>query len=209
MTESDVMGRTSDARERLIEAMSALIWLGSYGSTSVDQICDRAKVKKGSFYHYFACKTDLALAVIDEASHEVFVSLDRIYSPTVPPLNRIRDEARWRYKYQKEISEKFGRVLGCPLFSLGAELGTREEMLTNKIKEILDKHLFYYESALRDAQRQKLIAKGAVEPIARRLLAYAEGMLTQARIHNDLSYIAEIEHGFMAMLDILAQRRAI
>jgi TetR/AcrR family transcriptional repressor of nem operon len=29
------MGRTSDARERLIEAMSELIWLGSYGSTSI------------------------------------------------------------------------------------------------------------------------------------------------------------------------------
>lgn len=201
------MGRTSDARERLIEAMSELIWLGSYGSTSVDHICERAKVKKGSFYHYFASKTDLALAVIDEASREVFSSLDRIYSPTVPPLQRIRAEARWGYEYQKSISEKFGRVLGCPLFSLGAELGTREENLTCKIKEILDKHLFYYESALRDAQREKLIAKSPVEPIARRLLAYAEGMLTQARIHNDLSYIAEIEHGFMAMLDILAQRR--
>lgn len=202
------MGRTSDARERLIEAMSELIWLGSYGSTSVDLICERAEVKKGSFYHYFASKTELALAVIEEASKEVFESLDRIYSPTVPPLDRIRNEARWGYDYQKSISEKFGRVLGCPLFSLGAEVGTREESLILKIKEILDKHLRYYESALIDAQHQKLIAVAPVEPIARRLLAYAEGMLTQARIHNELSYIAEIEHGFMAMLDIIAQRRA-
>jgi TetR/AcrR family transcriptional repressor of nem operon len=106
------MGRTSDARERLIEAMSELIWLGSYGSTSVDHICERAEVKKGSFYHFFASKTELALAVIDEASHEVFSTLDRIYSPTVPPLERIRNEARWGYEHQREISEKFGRVLG-------------------------------------------------------------------------------------------------
>ena len=202
------MGRTSDARERLIEAMSELIWLGSYGSTSVDHICERAEVKKGSFYHYFASKTDLALAVIHDASNEVFETLDRIYSPTVPPLERIRNEARWGYQHQKEISEKFGRVLGCPLFSLGAEVGTREESLILKIKEILDKHLRYYESALLDAQHQQLIAITPVEPIARRLLAYAEGMLTQARIHNDLAYIAEIEQGFMAMLDILVRQRA-
>jgi TetR/AcrR family transcriptional repressor of nem operon len=202
------MGRTSDAREKLIEAMSELIWLGSYGSTSVDQICERADVKKGSFYHFFPSKTELALAVMDEVSREVFATLDRIYSPTVSPLERIRNEARWGYEHQKKISEKFGRVLGCPLFSLGAEVGTREESLVLKIKEILDKHLRYYESALLDAQHQQLIAITPVAPIARRLLAYAEGMLTQARIHNDLAYIAEIEHGFMAMLDILMRQRA-
>ena len=165
-------------------------------------------MKKGSFYHYFASKTDLALAVIDEASHEVFETLDRIYSATVPPLERIRNEARWGYQHQQEIAQKFGRVLGCPLFSLGAEVGTREEKLILKIKEILDKHLRYYESALLDAQHQQLIAITPVEPIARRLLAYAEGMLTQARIHNDLAYIAEIEQGFMAMLDIHVRQRA-
>lgn len=202
------MGRTSDAKERLIEAMSELIWLGSYGSTSVDQICERAEVKKGSFYHFFPSKTELALAVIEEVSRDVFATLDRIYSPIVPPLERIRNEACWGYQYQKEISEKFGRVLGCPLFSLGAEVGTREEGLVLKIKEILDKHLRYYESALLDAQNQQLISVTPVAPIARRLLAYAEGMLTQARIHNDLTYIAEIEQGFMAMLEILVRQRA-
>lgn len=39
------MGRTSDAKERLMEAMSELIWTGSYGTTSVDQICERAGVR--------------------------------------------------------------------------------------------------------------------------------------------------------------------
>lgn len=47
------MGRTSNAKERLLEAVIELIWTGSYGSTSVDQICERAGVKKGSFYHFF------------------------------------------------------------------------------------------------------------------------------------------------------------
>lgn len=202
------MGRTSDAKQRLIEAMHDLIWLGSYGSTSVDQICKLAGVKKGSFYHFFESKTELAIAVIDETSQQIFATLDHIYSPTVPPLERIRREARWGYEYQQQIAEKFGRVLGCPLFSLGAEVGTREETLIAKIKQILDQHLRYYESALREAQDQQLIATTPVAPIARRLLAYAEGMLTQARIHNDLSYIAEIEQGFMAMLDLLARQRA-
>lgn len=34
------MGRTSDAKERLRDAVIELIWAGSYGTTSVDQICE-------------------------------------------------------------------------------------------------------------------------------------------------------------------------
>ncbi len=200
------MGRTSDAKERLIEAMSELIWLGSYGSTSVDDVCERAGVKKGSFYHFFASKTNLCLAALDAGSSEVYAELDRIYSPAIPPLERIRGEARWGYNFQCQIKEKFGKVLGCPLFSLGAEIGTSDELLANKIKTILDKHIYYYESAIRDAQRSGEIAPGPVEPLARRLFAYAEGMLTQGRIHNDISYIADIEQGFLDMLGVTANR---
>ena len=41
------MGRTSDARERLMSAMMELIWAGSYGATSVEGICERAGVRTG------------------------------------------------------------------------------------------------------------------------------------------------------------------
>ncbi|PYJ58790.1 MAG: TetR/AcrR family transcriptional regulator, partial [Verrucomicrobia bacterium] len=44
------MGRVSDAKERLMGAVRELIWEGSYGSTTIDQICEKAGVKKGSFY---------------------------------------------------------------------------------------------------------------------------------------------------------------
>ena len=42
------MGRVSDAKERLMEAVRELVWTGSYGSTTIDQICEKAGVKKGS-----------------------------------------------------------------------------------------------------------------------------------------------------------------
>jgi TetR/AcrR family transcriptional repressor of nem operon len=107
------------------------------------------------------------------------------------------------------VAESYGRVLGCPLFSLGAEIGTNDAglaELTEKVKEIFNRHLLYYESALRDAMRLELIPQRPVATVARRLLAYAEGMLTQARIYNDLSYVAEIEEGFMDILQPIATK---
>ena len=60
------MGRTSDARERLIEAAGDLWHRRSYTDVGVGEICAEAGVQKGSFYHFFPSKQDLALAVIDD-----------------------------------------------------------------------------------------------------------------------------------------------
>ncbi len=196
------MGRTSDAKERLIEAVIELIWNGSYGSTSVDQICERAGVKKGSFYHFFESKTELALAGIEHGWVEHRKKLDQVFSPVVAPLDRIwKCFADFREE-QKEIQEKYGRVLGCPVHSLGAEISTVDERLRNKLQEILAQFIRYYESAIRDAHFQGIIEAPDAPALARILFAYGEGLLLHARIWNDLSYLDEIEAGARRILGV-------
>jgi len=119
------MGRVSDAKQRLMEAVKELIWTGSYGSTTIDQICEKAKVKKGSFYYFFESKADLAETAIDDDWQQRRPDLDAIFSPTVPPLERLRKYCEFGYNLQSQIKAKYGCVLGCPLFSLGAEVSTQ------------------------------------------------------------------------------------
>src|SRR5213594_4271008 len=109
------MGRVSNAKERLMEAVGELIWTGSYGSTTIDQICERAGVKKGSFYYFFDSKADLAVAAIDAEWQRLRPEIDVIFSPTVPPLERLRKYCEYGRHFQAEIKSKCGRVLGCPL----------------------------------------------------------------------------------------------
>jgi TetR/AcrR family transcriptional repressor of nem operon len=59
------MGRVSDAKERLMTAVMDLICAGSYGSTTIDLICEKAGVKKGSFYYFYDSKSDLAVKALD------------------------------------------------------------------------------------------------------------------------------------------------
>src|SRR5262252_1082075 len=115
------MGRVSDAKARLMEAVKELIWTCSYGSTTIDQICEKAGVKKGSFYYFFDSKSDLALSAIEESWQEKRSELDSLFSPTIPPLERFRGYLGFVYQYQAEIKSKCGCVLGCPLFSVGSE----------------------------------------------------------------------------------------
>src|SRR5690348_4178522 len=196
------MGRVSDAKKRLMDAVSELIWSGSYGSTTIDQICERAGVKKGSFYYFFDSKSDLAVEAIDAHWQMRRPELDVMFSPMTPPLDRLRKYCESHYEFQREIKEKYGRVLGCPLFSLGAEVCTQESALQKKIEEILNYKRKYLELAIRDAHAAGLIQ--APDPAAKAgmLHAYCEGLLTQARIENDVEILRDAIRGWFAILGV-------
>src|SRR5947207_1366535 len=180
------MGRVSDAKERLMDAVRELIWTGSYGSTTIDQICEKAGVKKGSFYYFFDSKADLAVTAIDADWQTRCRDLDSIFSPTVPPLERLRKYFDYGYRLQADIKAKCGCVLGCPLFTLGSEVSTQEDRLRKKIEQILDVKRRYLETTIRDAHAQGLIQAPDAVAKAKTLFAYYQGLLTQARIQNDL-----------------------
>src|SRR5262245_57122502 len=175
------MGRCSDAKERLMQAVLELIWTGSYGSTTIDQICERAGVKKGSFYYFFDSKADLAVRAVDEEWQMRRTELDALFSPTVPSRERLRNYCDYSFRLQTEIKAKCGSVLGCPLFTLGGEVCTQEDRLRKKIQEILDQKLKYLESAIRDAHAAGLIHAPDPAAKARMLFAYYAGLLAHAR----------------------------
>ena len=196
------MGRVSDAKERLMGAVRELIWAGSYGSTTIDQICDKAGVKKGSFYYFFDSKADLAVTALDAEWETRRPELDSLFSATIPPLERLRKYCEYGYRFQAEIKAKCGCVLGCPLFTLGAEVSTQEAQLRKKIQAILDYKRKYIESAIRDAHAAGLIHAPDAAAKARMLFAYYEGLLTEARIQNSLEVLREAVAGTFDLLGV-------
>jgi len=194
------MGRSSDAKERLMQAVTELIWHGSYGSTTIDHICDKAGVKKGSFYYFFESKSDLAAAALEDSWQQRKPELDAVFSPTVPPLERLQRFCELGYEKQKTIKKECGCVLGCPLFALGSEVCNQEEKLHKKIKEILGHYHTYIESAIRDAHTAGLINAPDAASKARMLFAYSEGLMTQARIVNDVEVLREMGEGVLGIL---------
>jgi TetR/AcrR family transcriptional repressor of nem operon len=199
------MGRVSDARRRLMDAAMDLIWESSYGSTTIDSICEKAGVKKGSFYYFFESKSDLALAALDAAWKEKKPIQDAIFSPTVPPLDRFKRYFDAVYQHQAEMRETRGRVLGCPLFTLGCEISTQDQRIREKVDAILFEYRKYFESAIRDAHAEQLLFAPNAETKARLLFAYFQGVLTQARIQNDLEVLRELSQGAM---EVIGVRRA-
>src|SRR5437667_5359400 len=196
------MGRVSNAKERLMEAVGELIWTGSYGTTTIDQICEKAAVKKGSFYYFFDSKAELAEAALKDEWERKRQELDSVFSPTVPPLDRLRKYCDLMYRFQAEIKAKCGCVLGCPVFSLGAEVSTHEAKLQKKVEAILNCKRKYFETAIRDAHAAGLIYAPDAAAKAKTLFVYYQGLLTQARIENNLDGLRDALRGTYDILGV-------
>lgn len=186
------MGRTSNANQRLMDAALSLIWEQSYGAITIDDICRQADVKKGSFYYFFESKADLAIAALDSYWKTQKLLWDSQFASTTAPLQRIRDHCDAVYRQQVEAKRRTGHVPGCPFCTLGSEICKQSEMLRAKICEILENKLSYWKSAISEAKRDGTIIKGSISEKARCACACFDGLLAQARLHNDAQMLASL-----------------
>ena len=80
--------------------------------------------------------------------------------------------------------------------------------MRKKIQEMLEYKRRYLESAIRDAHAGGWIQAPDPAAKARMILAYYEGLLTQARIQNDLSGLRDTAGGIFSMLGVKRSRAA-
>ena len=201
------MGRTSNAKEKLLEAALDLIWERSYGVVTIDAICEKAGVKKGSFYYFFESKSALAVEALEtDWAQRGRQKWDGWFSASQPPLDRIRNFFQSVYERQSALKEEHGQVLGCPCFSVGSETSTQDEPIRLKVQEILQRQVRYFESAIRDAQADGSLPPGDAAAKAKCLFALFEGSLGQARIQNDVGFLRVLSD---TALDMLGAKRAI
>jgi len=116
--------------------------------------------------------------------------------------------AEYMNRTQKEARDRFGCVLGCPLFALGAEISTQDANLQKKIEEVLDYKRKYFESAIRDAHAAGVIYAPDAAAKARVLFTYYQGVLTEARIRNDLAVFRDVAAGTLELLGVTRTQKA-
>src|SRR6202035_600318 len=123
------MPRVSDMKARLTDAALDLIWHNSYGATSVDAICERAGAKKGSFYYFFKSKSELTAAALEAGWNKKKANMGALFSPTIPPLERFDRYFDDVHGSLAELQQACGSILGCPLLTIGSEVGTQDQVV--------------------------------------------------------------------------------
>jgi len=194
------MGRTSDARNRLIEAARDLMYARGYGEVGVQEICDQAGVNKGSFYHFFSSKQELGSAVVGEYERYSTQLLDRALKPEFTPLERLQRWFALAHIGQCAGAEKDGHVKGCPVGTLALEVSTKDETLRGQLEGVLDRWIARFQALLDEAVERGDIQAQDTRAGARALVAYAEGVTLLAKVHNDPDTIKELVDGAFRLI---------
>ncbi len=187
------MGRTSDARENLILSAMELIHSRSYSQVGVNELCQHAEVKKGSFYHFFPSKQDLTLAALDrfiEIFNNEFSEAAR--DSRLPAVDRIQQVFEMMYHHQCDTVAATGHVWGCPAGNLAVELSTQDEPIRQKVQQVFEVMAGRIEQLLQEAVRAGELPEMDTAVTAQALVAYIEGVLLIAKTWNDPAIIRQL-----------------
>ncbi len=198
------MPRTTDAKERLLAAALDLIWSSSYGAVGVEEICARADVGKGTFYHFFPSKADLAAAAYEAHWLEVQPLFEAVFAPSIPPLERFQRWCDEIYEKQMELYRRYGHVCGCPFSNVGSELSTRDEKLRQKSAEMIERSMTYVVQAIGDAMRAKLMPKRDAREAAEDVAACVLGQILHAKILNEPEMLRDLDRIVLRQLGVTA-----
>jgi TetR/AcrR family transcriptional regulator, transcriptional repressor for nem operon len=117
-------------KERLLEEALVLLLERGYNDLGIQEILARTGIPKGSFYHHFMSKEEMALQAVDRyvaLGHEV---LEVTLAPDGrTPLHRVRGF----FERMRELYASQG-YFGCLLGALGQELSGANDVFRRKIE---------------------------------------------------------------------------
>ncbi|MEU5279971.1 TetR/AcrR family transcriptional regulator [Streptomyces asoensis] len=200
------MGRTSDAREKILGAARSLIELQGYSALGVAEICKAAGVPKGSFYYFFESKEALALTVVDEQWDEQRRAWTRVLGGTEEPLTRLRLLFEETRAGQHAGQRSCGTVAGCLFGNLTLELSNRTEAVRERLQEIFEAQADLVEAVVAEAAGRGDVTVTDTRSAARAVVAQLEGQVMFAKLYNDTGRLAPLWENCLALLGAPAPR---
>ena len=194
------MKRRGDTKTKLLQTALQLIWQNSYSSVSVDEICNHARVNKGSFYIAYKSKSNLTVAAFEWAWQAKQAILEQCFDKKLPPLLRLDRYCEQLRANQLEKYRVYGKMLGCPFSSIGAELSTRDEVLRQKAEEIDVKTVAYLRGAISELIVEKIVRSANSLDLANEVYSYIIGVVLQAKIENRSVSLGQIKTWIVAFV---------
>ena len=192
------MTPVNQSKERILAAAKELFLARGYAATTVDAICEKAELTKGSFYYSFDSKEDLGLAVLDWSLRR---SVQMLASG---PHVRITDPVEKAFAFLKHL-EKCSPDLwsaGCLLGSFALELADTNSRMQQAVAGMFQAVADNFAENLQPIAA-KCAGKQAASELADTLLGVVEGSIILAKAHRDPTRIPKAIRGFRRSLETL------
>lgn len=166
----------------LVRLAGELFRQKGYSGTSIDDIAARCGVTKGSLYHHFAGKEEIALAALDQVRtywrEHIFMLI----------LGRDRPDANDLARFNRAVEQFFSEhPHGCLLANLSLELGGAFEQFRQPILAFFGEWTACYRKVFGTCLPDDVAAARADDA-----LAAVQGCVLMYRIHGSLAPLARL-----------------
>jgi len=181
-----------ESKTRILDAALHVIRAKGYGAARIEDICEAAGLTKGSFFHHFESKEDLALAATDYwrvTTREYFAAAP--FHASADPVERLLAYVDFRKAgIQGELPE-----FTCLLGTMVQEVYATHPAIREACNGVFDEHLASFEADIAEAFRVCGVEGCSAESLSLHIQAVLQGafILAKARQSPEVAVVC-IDH---------------
>jgi|ERR1700721_4674301 TetR/AcrR family transcriptional repressor of nem operon len=193
-----------ESKTRLLQAALTVIRTKGYTATRIEDVCEEAGLTKGSFFHHFSSKEELAIAAADywnEITSTLFASAP--YHAPADPINRILAYVDFRKALlQGELPE-----FTCLVGTMTQEIYDTHPAIREACEHSISGHASTLVPDIQAAIEQCGIqAEWSAESLALFTQAAIQGAFILAKARKDVTAAAEAIDHLRRYLELLFAR---
>jgi TetR/AcrR family transcriptional repressor of nem operon len=193
MVETVTKTRMAPARQKLLDAALATIREKGYTGTAIDELCARAGVAKGSFFHHFKDKEALALAAAQywsEATGALFAAAP--YHQHRDPLDRVLGYIDFR----RDLISGEVPAFTCLVGTMVQEVYDTHPAIRVACETSISEHAARVEADIAEAMKlYKIRPKWTAQSLALHTQAVLQGAFVLAKAkHGTAVALSSVDH---------------
>jgi AcrR family transcriptional regulator len=162
-----------DTKSKLILSGEKLFSQKGYDATSISDICERAGVSKGAFFHYFPTKEAFFLEILDRWLFDLSVKIDGYLEDEDRVSSGIIRMSEIFREIFKESKEKFF------LFLEFLRQGIKDKEILEKLREYFKKYKSYFSFLIEKGKKEGSLKDVDSNIISCILISFSIGTILQ------------------------------
>ncbi|PPD27171.1 MAG: hypothetical protein CTY20_13175 [Hyphomicrobium sp.] len=175
----------STSRKRLIDGATELFLGGGFHNIGIAEICEKASVNKGTFYHFFPSKLDLLLEVIKLYVEDMVAKFAEIAASEEVPTQKLRHVFQVPQRRNEAWKAVHGVASGCFLGNVILELSATEPVVRETAKWALEAWARALEPILQEFLKAEGIKNLDAASAAEVVIGIVQGAHVIAKVKND------------------------
>jgi TetR/AcrR family transcriptional repressor of nem operon len=191
---------------KLLDAMISVVRAKGYNATRVEDVCEAAGLTKGSFFHHFKSKDELALAAVEHWNQAARAFATAAYHQHADPLDRLLGYVDFR----KSLLKGALRDYTCFVGTIISEAYDTHPELRAACARDLTAHAEKLEPDIREAmQRYGVSADWTAESLALHMQTVVQGAFVLAKAKGSAEVAAESFDHLRRYLENLFRPKAV